>query len=844
MSKQRPLSAASLAWRIVWRDGRAGELHVLLLAVVLAVAAMTAVAFLADRLQAALRRDAGALLGGDLVVRSDQPLPLAIQALTSQFHLQTSQSLSFSTMVRAPDELGGGTKLVTLKAVDTAYPLRGRLQLAVVPSDTDGVVWSGPPTPGSVWVEPGLLLDLGLQVGQPLCLGEVCLPISHVVLQEPDRGAGFTSFLPRVLVHEADLAATQLVQPASRIDYRLAVVADADTLAGYRAALATQLAASAVRGVSTETLDSGRPEMQQTLQRAEQFLNLVALLATVLSAVAVALAARWYAVRHLDDCAVLRVLGLSQHTMARAYGLALLCLALLASSFGVAVGYAVHGLLLSWLAAWLPAQLPGASAWPIGLGLAVGSILVLTFAWPPVLQLAQVPPLRVMRRELGQPKAMSALVFCLGLAGLSALLLLSSRDWRLGLLTVCGFGLALLVFAGLAWCVLWLVRYGLAQLAWPIWVGMVLRQWSARPMAAVLQISTLALGLLALLLLGLLRIELLDSWRSVTPVDAPNRFVINILPEQSQALQAVLHTQGVHQYDWYPMVRGRLLQVNGHAVNGADYTQERAQRLVEREFNLSFSAERPAHNPLTAGRWQAGAEDQISVEQGLAAALGLQLGDELVFDIAGRKRVATIASLRQVNWGSMRVNFFAIYPVAELSDWPVTYITAFHVPANSRIDAELVRLFPNVTVLDLSRTLAQVQQVLEQVVQAVQALFVFTLCAGLLVLFMTLVAGRREREQEWAVLRVLGAQAVQLRRMQWLELSGVGAIAGGLAPVVAEIMAALLAQQVLALPWQFHGWVLFAGAGLGAALACAAGWWGLRGLLRTPVLATLRRFQA
>ena len=840
MTRKLTPSIWALGLRSLWRDWRAGELTLLLLAVTLAVAALSAVGFFADRLQGGLQRDARALLGGDLVVRSDQPLPVEFRQQAEALGLQATQHLSFPTMARAPDELGGATRLVALKAVATGYPLRGQLLLADRASQA-GRALRQPPEPGTVWVEAGLLDALGLLPGQDLLLGDASLRIAGLLLQEPDRGAGFLSFAPRVLMNQADLAATALVQPASRIDYRLALAGDDAAVRRYRQWVDARLEQTKLRGVGIESLESGRPEMRQTLDRAEKFLNLVALLAALLSAVAVAMSARLYALRHLDDCALLRVLGLSQGTMARAYSLAFGIAGLLAGAFGVLLGWLVHHGFVWLLSDLIKTPMPAPSVWPALFGLGTGLTLMLAFGLPPVLQLSRVPPLRVIRRELGSPKPLSLAVLGLGAAGFAVLLLAASRDLKLGAIAVGGFALALLLFAALAWLAVRALRRLAGRSGLPPWLGLALRQWTARPGYAVVQVSALSVGLLALVLLVLLRTDLIASWRAATPPDAPDRFVINIQPGQDQAFRAALQRQGVERYDWYPMIRGRLVSLNGRPVGAQDYQDERARRLVEREFNLSHSLQPPGHNQIVAGHWRAGEADGISIESGLAETLGIKLGDRLTFDIAGLQRESVVTSLRKVDWSSMRVNFFALYPVESIAGVPLSYITAFRAPAQPGFDAALLREFPNVTLVDLGSTLAQVEQVLGQVIRAVEALFGFTLLAGLVVLFAAIAATRGEREREFAILRALGARSGLLRRVQRAELLGAGLLSGLLASVVAVAVGWVLARQVFELDWRPTPWVPLAGALAGALLALAAGWWGLRGVLRAPVAQTLRR---
>jgi putative ABC transport system permease protein len=461
-----------------------------------------------------------------------------------------------------------------------------------------------------------------------------------------------------------------------------------------------------------------------------------------------------------------------------------------------------------------------------------------------VLQLASVPPLRVIRRDVGGLKPASLLVLGAGAVGFAALLLAVSSDLKLGLIAVGGFAAAVAVFALLAWCAVLVLKRAVPEANAPRWLVLATRQIAARPAFAVLQVSSLSVGLLALVLLVLLRTDLVSSWRKATPPDAPNRFVINIQPEQAAAFRKTLDASGVQRYDWYPMIRGRLVAVNGKAVTPETFGAERAKRLVEREFNLSHTASLPGHNTVTAGQWTADEAGAASVEDGLAQELGLKLGDTMRFDVAGMPHEARITSLRKVDWGSMRVNFFVIFPQAQMPGLPATVITAFRAPEVAGFDNTLSRDFPNITTVDVSAQIDQVQRVLAQVIRAVEFLFAFTLATGLVVLFAAVTATREARAKEFAVMRALGASQVLLGRVQRAELAGVGALAGVLASVAAMVVGWALARYAFEFQWTASPWVPLAGGVAGALLALAAGWWGLRDVLRRPVVETLRRATA
>ena len=838
-----------LGLRNLWRDLRSGELNLLFVSVVLAVSALTAVGFFSDRLQAGLWRDARQLLGGDAVVVSDKPTAENFQKKAQALGLKTNATLSFPSMARADDAQGGETKLVALKAVSEGYPLRGQMSLQNSQSGGDANNQASSrftrdvPQPGQAWVDPALLEVLNLQKGDVIWLGDKSFQISELIEREPDRGAAFMNFAPRVMIHQSDVPATGLIQPASRISYRMAVSGDEAQVKvqQFLKWARAEVDKPEVRGVQIESMESGRPEMRQTLDRAEKFLNLVALLAALLCAVAVALAARTFASKHLDACALLRVLGQSQQTLSVAYAFEFLTAGMVASLLGVVLGYGIHHAFIWLLAGLVDAQLPPSSVEPALLGLGMGLTLLLAFGLPPVLQLAKVPAIRVIRRDMGGLQPASVGVLLTGLFGFAGALMWASRDMKLGLMTVGGFAVATLLFAGATWLVLKLLRKWVPTDTTPRWLLLATRQVMARPVYAVVQVSALSVGLLALVLLVLLRTDLISSWRKATPVNAPDRFVINVQPDQTQAFQAALKQSGVKGYDWYPMIRGRLVAINGNAVSPLDYTDDRAKRLVDREFNLSARAAKPEHNPVVQGQWKEGESDAVSVEIGIAKTLGLKMGDRLRFDVGGVISEGRITSLRKVDWGSMRANFFVIYPVDNLPDVPLSYMAAFKTPDVPTFERNLLQQFPNVTSVDLRATLSQIQNVLDQVIRAVEFLFAFTLMAGLLVLTAAVTSTREERKREFAIMRALGATGRLLSQVQTAELMGVGLLAGFLASLVAELVGWGLARFVFEFEWTASLWVPVAGALTGAVLAWIAGWWGLAEVLRQPVSQTLRQ---
>ncbi|TAK92222.1 MAG: FtsX-like permease family protein [Burkholderiaceae bacterium] len=826
------------------RDWRGGELHLLLAALVLAVAAIASVGFLVDRLRQGLERDAQQLLGADLLIQSDHPFTDTPIARANAMQLRTAQTVAFPSMALGAQN----AVLAAVKAVSAGYPLRGTLKLRdTLRNDSAEQDATGIPRSGTVWVEPQLLQQLHAALGDTIRLGERTFVIERIIALEPDRGSNFLGFAPRVMLALPDLAGTQLIQPASRASYQLLLSGAPDRIKAYQSWAAAHLQA----GQRVENLEEGRPEIRVTMERAQRYLSLVALLTALLGGVAVALATRRYLQRHLDTCALLRCLGLRQREMVSLFLLEFLLLGLGAGVLGAALGYGAHAGLLAALGNLVRVDLPPPHWTPFWQALLVGQVLLLGFALPPLLQLRRVPPLRVLRRDLDAPALPILLPYLSGALAFTGLLLWVTDDIKLGLFSAAATVAALLVFMGVGRLLLWLLK-PLQQLAtmnggqpggssWRWAWKMALAAMRRRPAVSATQLLALALGLSALLVLTLTRNDLMHSWHASLAPDAPNRFLLNLQPEQVPQFQTLVHVNGLPPIDLYPMVRGRLVAVNGRPVRPADYPAENAQRLVEREFNLSYMTDLPSHNWLISGHWLSGAAPELSLEQGLAKTLGLRLGDSLRFDVAGQGVEARVTSLRKVEWDSMQVNFFVIMPPALLREMPQSYIGAFHLPAGrEEVTNRMVQALPNLTLLDTGQIMAQVQRLLERLARVVELLFLFTLVSGIVVIYAALSSSRDERIHEAALLRALGATARQLRRTQWLEFVLLGALAGLLAAGVAALAGWVLASRVFDFPFHFNAGIFVVGMGAGILCAGVSGTLGLRDVLRQPPLTSLR----
>jgi putative ABC transport system permease protein len=839
--------------RMTARDWRAGELRFLLVALIVAVSALSSSGFFIDRMRAGLARDANQLLGADLLVNADNPVPAAWRIEAQRRGLRLADTVTFPSMAQGGEGEDSQAQLASIKAVSNGYPLRGQLRISTDPaqaSEARGSATREVPAPGTVWVDANLLTALGVKVGDALQLGERRFTIAQLIAAEPDRGASFANFAPRVMLALDDLKSTGLVDNFARVTYRMQVAApnanDVARVFDFGRWVRERIAQDNVKGVRIESLENGRPEMQATLERADQFLSLVGLLSAMLAAVAVAMAARRFMQRHLDACAMLRCLGMTQNGVGALYLIEFALVGLAGSVIGVAVGFAAHFVLLELIGSLLPADLPPVSILPALQGIATGMLLLVGFALPPVLQLRNVPHNRVIRREQAAPQPMALATYGLGIGVFVALLLWQAGDPRLALTTAGGFLGGFAVFALVAWLGLRLLkrlRGVSAHQGWRFAVTSLQR----RPGATIVQVVSLALGLMALLLLTVVRGDLVAAWQRATPENAPNRFIINVLPEQKDDVARRIAAAGVEKPVLYPMIRGRLTAVNGKPVTATTYTEDRARALANREFNLSTMKDAPEGNEIVGGAWYRDAPGvaEASVEQGIAKTLGLKLGDTMRFDMAGLVVDAKITSLRKLEWGSMRSNFFVIINPQAMANAPATYMTAFHLPQQgaghtNSVANDLARAFPNLTVIDVSGIIRQVQEVVDQVVTAVEFLFLFTLASGVLVLYAALMGSQSERTREAGLLRALGATKKQLAQAQRIEFVLVGGLAGLLAASGAAALGWALATYQFKFPWTFEPGVWLAGIAVGAVCALVGGWLGLRGVLRQPPMQTLR----
>ncbi len=841
------MRTAALAWRQLRRDFTAGDIRILFAALVLAVVAVTAVGFVTDRAERALAIEANRLLGGDAVVRGDAPIEGALRDAADAPGLESVDTVELDSMIRVGAGDAAALQLGDVRALGDGFPLRGSFLIA----GADGVKRNAEavPEPGTAWMSRAGADTLGASVGDTVFLGDRSFRLTALVLQEPDASIDYFNVAPKVFLHLSDLEGTGLIQPGSRIRYRLVIAGDANAVDGF----ATTARATLGRGQRLETIGDARPEVRSALDRAGRFLGLAALVSVILAAVAVAMAARQHSARHLTSVAVMRCMGAQQRTLVGIHVGELLLLGVIACTLGVVIAFGLQWGIGRWLESLLGLSIPAAGPMPALQGYGVGLVVLMAFGAPPVLALRRVPALRVLRRDLGGFEPSAWLVGGAGFVGLAALLWWKAGSATLGAAMLAGIAATFAVLALLAWGLIALVRALRTRLRGSLRYG--LANVSRRAGTSVAQVTALGLGLMALLLLTFVRTDLLDRWQLALGQDAPNRFIINVQPEQLDPVRAFIAEQGVDAPVLFPMIRARLIERNGEPVRGEDYAgrngdeaQDRqAQRRAEREFNLSMQTDLRDDNRVTAGTFwgeTAPATPEISVEENFARDLGWQLGDRIVFDIAGQRFEAPITSFRSIEWESFRPNFFVVASPGALDGYPASHITAVRVPPEAtRFTADLVQRFPNLSVVDIDAVLNQVRSTADQVSTVVQVVFWFSLAAGVLVLLAAVSASQDERLLEGGVMRVLGGKRAQLRLAQASEFAAIGLLSGLVAAIAASVLAGVIAVRVFDLPWT-PNWTLAAvGGGIGVLMTLLAGLWATRRVLDAPPSVTLRALQ-
>ena len=822
---------------MLWRDWRGGELTILAIGLIIAVTSITAVGFFTDRIERGLQMQSAELIAGDLVLTSGRAdiYDYIAEARSNDFRVATTQQ--FRSVVLANERL----QLAEVKAVSDGYPLRG----VVRTSDTafgDDEATTGIPAPGELWVEPRLLQLLDLEIGDSVDLGASTFTIRKFIRYEPDRAGDLFSVAPRVMMNSADLDATGLIGTGALVNYRVLIAGDSDRIIKYRAYLKQQLRA----GEQVLSVEEGRPELNTALKSAQQFLGLAALISVLLAGVAVATVANRFSSRHLNTSAMMRCLGASQDTIIRLFTMEMLWLSLLASTIACLLGILTQFVITELLDQLVLKQLPPPSLQSVALGYATGIVMLIGFALPPLLSLRRVPPLHVLRKDVPTRPPSVWTVYLAVVLCMSLLLYWQIGDLQLVSIVIGGIMATLAALASAAYLLILLLNRLRARVgvAWRFGLANI----SRRPGSSVVQIVAFGLGIMVLLLLSTVRSDLLDNWQSSLPDDAPNYFVINVQSDQVEKIMENFEQMGVDKTKLYPMVRARLVEVNGRKISTTDYQSERAKRFVTREFNLSWAKEMQPGNELVMGQWwqqQDYGKPLISFETKLAQTLKLEVNDVVSFDINASLMDFTVSNLRSVDWDTFNVNFFTVVSPGVLEDQPANWITSVYLDKEQRKQLDkLVREFTNITLIDIETIMQRVRDIIERVSLAVEFIFLFTLMAGLAVLYAAIQSNQDERRFESAVLRTLGASKKVLMLGLFAEFTMLGALSGLLAGLSATSLAWLLAEFIFRFEYTFDISVALTGLISGILIVVVAGLLGTRSVLTTPPVQTLREGRA
>ncbi len=832
------MAQMKLATRMLRRHFKLMETRVLFAALTIAVMSVTTVGFFADRVDAALKRQAGELIAADAVVIADKPVKDRFRDEAARLGLTRAESATFPSMVSGDPAKGQGVNLAEIKGVDAGFPLRGKLRIADQPGGPARDA-EEPPAPGTAWAPEALLTRLNAKIGDEIGVGALKLRLTRVLVKEPDSVLDYFGIAPRVLMNKADLPRTGLIQTGSRVTYRLLVAGEPADVEAFRETFKGKLE----RGERVESVKDARSEVRVALDRAERFLGLAAMLTVILAAVAVALAARRFSERQLDSAAMMRCLGASQADIFRLHFYQFLVLGFAACVAGTVLGALAQAGLVQALSKFFTVALPYPSFIPALQGLAVGMALVLGFTVPPLLALKRVPTLRVIRRDMNPFDAGAGIAYVVGFATLAALIVWRAGDLKLGGIAVGGF-VAVMVVTGLLGALLIELAAASRGAAGRFWrVG--LANLKRRRAASLTQVMALGLGLMAMLMLTIVRNDMIAQWQGTMKQDVPNRFVVNVQKDQVEPVRAYFKSHGLDMPDLYPMVRGRLMEINGQpmAKKLEGEKDERTKRLGEREFNLTWLARQQPDNKLVSGKFWAPDDrtPQFSVEEGIAKAMNIKVGDTMTYDIGGTRITHPVTSIRTVKWDSFRPNFFVAATPGTLDEFPASYISSFRLPpGNEQVVNGLIREYPNLSVIDMSAIMEQVKTITEQVAGAVSYVFLFALIAGVVVLYAAIASTQDERLYDAAVMRTLGARRGQIRAMQAAEFLSIGALAGLVASIGALAVSALIAERVINVPYEMNTWIPLIGVGFGGLGIALAGLIGTRKALDAPPLATIR----
>ena len=827
----------ALAWTQILSMWRAGALRVMVFSLILAVAAITVVGFFTQRVETALNQQGGLLLGGDIAVSSDHPIASQFIQRAEAQNIPTVKTYEFASMV----VFGDANQLAEIKAVGQGFPLRGDLTIGQHANDNGHTV-KAIPNVGEVWVEPRLASLLGLSIGSKVDVGELTLFVAAILLHEPSRGGDMFSFAPRLMMNAQDLDATKLIQFGSRVKYQLLLAAPPQIINDYFAETTPKLA----RGEKIEDVRNARPEIKLALDKAQQFLGLSAMVSVILAMVAMLLSSLPYIKQSLDTFALMRCFGAAQNLVMQVLAIQTLLIAFFSALVGILLGF-VAQFGLAYLAGSLFLEvLPPVKPLPALVGLVASIGMMFAVVLPHAWQMRQLTTMNILRREtLSQPISAQA-KFLPAAFVMVAMIFWQAHDVKIALATIFAILILCLTIAGLAYAVI----YSSNRLFNSSSSASTINDTKLNAMKlgilglrrrfglSTVQMIGFSMGLMVLMLLALIRGDLVRNWQASLPIDAPNRFIINIQPTQIDGIHQFFERAHIKKTTIFPMVRGRLVSKNGQMITATQWKDDKAKRLAEREFNLSWIDKMQSDNTLLSGRWwtsQEHGKPYISIEQDLAKTLGIQLGDKLTFDVAGSSLILTVFSIRKVDWDSMRANFFAVTPPGVLDHYAANYISSFHLPLGADTPMnELVKNYPNLTVIDVAALMQQVRGIMQKMSNTIQYVFAFSLIAGVAVLYATLVATRDERVQEATLMRVFGASRQQVSIAYLSEFACIGLIAALVASLAANGLAYYISANILNIPFQFNMILALSTMLIAAIIIPTAAWLGLRSYLNIP----------
>ena len=835
-----------LSLRMLIRTWRGGELGLILWSLILAVAVVTSVSLLAERIDKALTQESSSFLAADLVVRSSKEAPAEWEAEADRLNVSTAKIMGFASIVFFGDEL----HLASIKAVQPNYPLRGEIKRSTTPFTRDATLIESVtygPSRGEVWVDARLLPLLNVKLGDLIELGDSSLKVSQILVEEPD-GSSYSFFGARVLMNYADIPETGVIQPGSRVTYRYLMAAnDQQAFTEYKAWLEPQLDIHD----RLITPDQAQASIADTMDKGRRFLLLAGSIGVVLASIALALASHHFASGQTKTVALLKSWGISASRVRRLYFQQSLWMGVFGSLVGLAVGFLFHHLLLAIVREWLPIELPMAGLRPWITGIATGLLCLVGFTLPALWHLPSQSPLAVLRQDIVLKPLSSAVRVILGVTAIAGLLFWYSNNIYLTLAILAGFGVTALasVVAGLSLLRL-AMNYG--QRLGSVWRLALSNLWRRRSQSLI-QMVGFSGAIALLMIMVVVRTSLIDQWQFQLAEDAPNHFLVNVAPYELEGVRQLVDDNELETAGWYAMVRGRMTEINDQSITEI---QKDSHESFRRELNLSWTSELPEGNKIAKGQWwdtgvlaefstKTNAEGQriapVSLEDELAGELGLVLGDRITFSVGGLIFEAEMIGTRTLNWDNMTPNFYFLFPEGMLEEYPRTSMTSLYIPPEKKLLVnDILRGFPTVQVVELDKIIDRIRTIVSQVTRGLEVMTLLILGCGILVMFSAVSLSMSERLQESAILRTLGSSRRLILGIQLIEFSTLGVMAGLLASAGAEFSVAMLQRFMFDLPFSMHLWLWYTGPVIGGLLVGLLGVGYSRKVVVQPPLEVLR----